>query len=139
RSIMSWCSRRRAKIIDPVLHRASQIWPRHPRFFLRSANALSMPRLTQWQGSANCARIESGCGDGVGTMLVCRSSTTDPMATFEVKRSFPKRLPGTVVSLGLVSMFMDVSSEMIHSILPLFLTTVLGVSTLSVGVIEGVA
>jgi MFS family permease len=61
------------------------------------------------------------------------------MATFEVKRSFPKRLPGTVVSLGLVSMFMDVSSEMIHSILPLFLTTVLGVSTLSVGVIEGVA
>jgi sugar phosphate permease len=36
-------------------------------------------------------------------------------------------------------MFMDVSSEMIHSILPLFLTTVLGVSTLSVGMIEGIA
>ncbi len=41
--------------------------------------------------------------------------------------------------LGLVSMLMDVSSELIHSILPLFLVTTLGASALTVGLIEGVA
>ena len=50
-----------------------------------------------------------------------------------------KCLPRSVVALGLVSMFMDVSSEMIHSLLPIFLVSVLGVSALSVGAIEGVA
>ncbi len=41
--------------------------------------------------------------------------------------------------LGLVSMLMDVSSELIHSILPLFLVTTLSASALTVGLIEGVA
>jgi len=41
--------------------------------------------------------------------------------------------------LGFVSMFMDISSEMIHSLLPVFMVSVLGVSALSVGVIEGIA
>ena len=36
-------------------------------------------------------------------------------------------------------MFMDVSSEMIHALLPLYLVTVLGASTLTVGIIEGIA
>ena len=36
-------------------------------------------------------------------------------------------------------MFMDVSSEMIHALLPLYLVTVLGTSTLTVGIIEGIA
>jgi MFS family permease len=36
-------------------------------------------------------------------------------------------------------MFMDISSEMIHALLPVYLVTVLGASTLAVGVIEGVA
>jgi MFS family permease len=44
-----------------------------------------------------------------------------------------------VIALGWVSLFMDVSSEMIHSLLPVFLVSVLGASALSVGVIEGVA
>jgi MFS family permease len=44
-----------------------------------------------------------------------------------------------VVALGLVSLFMDLSSEMIHSLLPVFLVTVLGASALSVGFIEGIA
>jgi MFS family permease len=48
-------------------------------------------------------------------------------------------LPSGVVALGLVSLFMDVSSEMIHSLLPVFLVTVLGASALSVGLIEGIA
>lgn len=50
-----------------------------------------------------------------------------------------KALPRGVVALGLVSLFMDLSSEMIHSLLPVFLVTVLGASALSVGFIEGVA
>jgi MFS family permease len=50
-----------------------------------------------------------------------------------------QKLPRSVIVLGLVSLAMDISSEMIHSLLPLFLVTVLGASALSVGVIEGIA
>ncbi|MDO8876989.1 MAG: MFS transporter [Pseudolabrys sp.] len=50
-----------------------------------------------------------------------------------------REIPGGVWALGLVSLFMDVSSEMIHALLPLYLVTVLGTSTLTVGIIEGVA
>jgi len=48
-------------------------------------------------------------------------------------------LPKSIWAMGLVSLFMDVSSEMVHSLLPVFLITVLGSSTLVVGAIEGVA
>lgn len=48
-------------------------------------------------------------------------------------------LPKGVWALGFVSLLMDTSSEMIHSLLPVFLTSVLGVSALSVGIIEGIA
>ena len=41
--------------------------------------------------------------------------------------------------LGFVSLLMDVSSEMIHSLLPVFIVTVLGASAFTVGLIEGVA
>lgn len=50
-----------------------------------------------------------------------------------------RRLPGSIWAIGLVSLFMDISSEMIHAILPLYLVTVLGTSTLTVGIIEGIA
>jgi MFS family permease len=51
----------------------------------------------------------------------------------------PPALPRTVWILGLVSLLMDVSSEMIHSLLPVYLTVGLGASALVVGIIEGVA
>ena len=54
------------------------------------------------------------------------------------KRSSPARLPGAIWALGFVSMFMDISSEMIHGLLPVFLTSVLGASTGMIGLIEGV-
>ena len=41
--------------------------------------------------------------------------------------------------LGFVSLLMDSSSEMIHALLPVYLVTVLGASTLMVGIIEGIA
>jgi MFS family permease len=47
-------------------------------------------------------------------------------------------MPGGVWALGFVSLLMDVSSEMIHGLLPVFLTSVLGASTEMVGLIEGV-
>lgn len=50
-----------------------------------------------------------------------------------------RALPKGVIALGLVSLFMDLSSEMIHSLLPVFLVTVLGATALSVGLIEGIA
>jgi len=48
-------------------------------------------------------------------------------------------MPRAVWALGLVSMFMDISSEMIHALLPLFLTTVIGTSVAMVGMIDGIA
>lgn len=48
-------------------------------------------------------------------------------------------LPRTVWVLGLVSLFMDMSSEFIHAILPVYLTTTLGLSVLTVGIVEGIA
>ena len=46
-------------------------------------------------------------------------------------------LPAGIWMLGFVSLLMDVSSEMIHSLLPLFMVTSLGTSVLLVGLIEG--
>jgi MFS family permease len=50
-----------------------------------------------------------------------------------------KNIPSGIWVLGFVSMLMDISSEMIHSLLPLFMVTTLGASALMVGVIEGLA
>ena len=49
------------------------------------------------------------------------------------------RIPAGVWVLGFVSMTMDISSEMIHSLLPLFMVSTLGASAMTVGLIEGVA
>lgn len=51
----------------------------------------------------------------------------------------PERIPPGVWALGFVSLLMDVSSEMIHSLLPLFMVTVLGTGALAVGIVEGLA
>lgn len=48
-------------------------------------------------------------------------------------------IPGSVWALGFVSLLMDVSSEMIHSLLPVFLVTTLGTSVFVVGLMEGAA
>ncbi|WP_371260272.1 MFS transporter [Labrys sp. WJW] len=48
-------------------------------------------------------------------------------------------IPAGIWALGFVSMLMDVSSEMIHALLPVYMVTVLGASTLAVGIIEGIA
>ncbi|HEX8964571.1 MAG TPA: MFS transporter, partial [Rhodocyclaceae bacterium] len=50
-----------------------------------------------------------------------------------------RRIPAGVWTLGFVSLLMDVSSEMIHSLLPLFMVGVLGASSVAVGFVEGLA
>ena len=51
----------------------------------------------------------------------------------------PIQLPATIWVLGFVSLFMDISSELVHSLLPVFLVSVIGASAITVGLIEGVA
>ena len=54
------------------------------------------------------------------------------------KRSI-RSLPRNVWAVSLTSFFMDISSEMVINLLPLFLSSVLGVKTNIIGLIEGVA
>lgn len=49
------------------------------------------------------------------------------------------RLPRAIWMLGFVSLLMDVSSELVHSLLPVFVVTTLGASTVSLGLLEGFA
>ncbi len=64
---------------------------------------------------------------------------TTKRATTTAFRSGFRAVPRGVWALGFVSLFMDTSSELIHSLLPVFLVSALGASMTSVGVIEGVA
>jgi MFS family permease len=50
-----------------------------------------------------------------------------------------RQLPRNVWAVGFTSLFMDISSEMVINILPLFLANVLGVQTSIIGLIEGIA
>jgi MFS family permease len=50
-----------------------------------------------------------------------------------------RTLPGGIWALGFGSLFMDASSEMIHSLLPILMVSVLGASMTTVGLIEGIA
>ncbi len=50
-----------------------------------------------------------------------------------------RTLPRGIWVLGLGSMFMDSSSELVHSLLPIFMATVLGASMVTIGIIEGIA
>jgi MFS family permease len=63
------------------------------------------------------------------------TETLDP----STKRTSVKHLPRNVWAVGLTSFFMDISSEMVLNILPLFLANVLGVQTSIIGLIEGLA
>jgi MFS family permease len=56
-----------------------------------------------------------------------------------MKPTTPTHLPPAILMLGFVSLLMDVSSELIHSLLPVFLVTVVGASAFTIGIIEGMA
>ena len=73
--------------------------------------------------------------------LVSTVTRGAPVLTMEeAERSGPApAMPRTVWALGLISLFMDLSSEIIHALLPLFLTVTLGVGVATVGLIDGIA
>ena len=52
-------------------------------------------------------------------------------------KPFASAIPRTVWALGFVSLLMDVSSEMIHALLPLFMAQTLGAGALWIGLVEG--
>lgn len=54
-------------------------------------------------------------------------------------KSTLRQIPAGVWMLGFVSMLMDTSSEMTHSLLPMFMVTTLSASAFTVGMIEGLA
>lgn len=64
--------------------------------------------------------------------------TNKPASPASAGRRY-RSLPATIWVLGFGSLFMDVSSELVHSLLPILMTTVLGASMLTVGLIEGIA
>ncbi|PLX91179.1 MAG: MFS transporter [Desulfuromonas sp.] len=67
------------------------------------------------------------------------SSQTNNPEPLSSTKGVERKLPSGIWVLGFVSLFMDVSSELVHSLLPIFMTTVLGASMVTVGIIEGVA
>ena len=54
-------------------------------------------------------------------------------------KGFYRKLPKGIWALGFVSMFMDSSSELVHSLLPIFMATTLGASLVTIGIVEGFA
>ncbi len=56
-----------------------------------------------------------------------------------IKLDTAREVPRSVWVLGFVSMLMDISSEMVHSLLPVFMVSTLGASALAIGLVEGVA
>ena len=65
-------------------------------------------------------------------------SQDGPTATTVIPAMY-RGIPASIWALGFVSMLMDVSSEMIHALLPVYMVSVLGTSAFAVGVIEGIA
>jgi MFS family permease len=57
----------------------------------------------------------------------------------EARATTSRELPRAIWALGLTSLFMDVSSELVHGLLPLFLVVNLGASAAALGLIEGIA
>jgi len=54
-------------------------------------------------------------------------------------RPHRRALPPGIWALGLTAMFMDMSSELVHSLLPVFMASVLGASMITIGFLEGIA
>jgi MFS family permease len=63
----------------------------------------------------------------------------EPFSDLKTSSGPSAKIPRTVWALGFVSMLMDVSSKIVHSLLPLFLVSTLGANALAVGLIEGLA
>jgi MFS family permease len=59
--------------------------------------------------------------------------------TNQIKKNFFRGLSSNIIILGFVSLFTDLSSQMVFPLIPLFLTSVIGVGAYAVGIVEGAA
>jgi len=64
---------------------------------------------------------------------------THHSGSLKAARKAFRALPAGIWAMGLASMFMDISSELIHGLLPVYIVSVLGASMVTIGLIEGVA
>src|SRR3989337_65711 len=88
---------------------------------------------------ANGFNLHSNLGHQVGSIFKPVNRPPSPLGpTPSAPRSL-RSLPASIWVLGLGSLFMDTSSELIHSLLPVFMTAVLGAGMITVGFVEGVA
>jgi len=69
-------------------------------------------------------------------MTSLQPSNPEPISS---NKGFYRKLPKGIWALGFVSMFMDSSSELVHSLLPIFMATTLGASMVTIGIVEGFA
>jgi len=70
---------------------------------------------------------------------VMSGRASNRLSSHKPLRAAWRALPAGIWALGFGSLFMDASSEMIHSLLPVFMVTTLGASMVTVGIIEGIA
>lgn len=98
---------------------------------------LPKPTITLMTHPDTCSGIGSDTHVDTGPATIC---STHLCGTHMASTPSPlSKIPSGVWMLGFVSLLMDISSEMIHSLLPLFMVGVLGASALTVGLIEGLA
>ena len=69
-------------------------------------------------------------------MTSLQPSNPEPISS---NKGFYRKLPKGIWALGFVSMFMDTSSELVHSLLPILMATTLGASMVTIGIVEGFA
>ncbi|MFG2628296.1 MFS transporter [Streptomyces sp. NPDC048473] len=71
-------------------------------------------------------------------MYLADSRSTEAAAPGTRPGRRPAAVPGTVLALGAVSLITDISSEMVTAVLPLYVVTILGLSPLGFGVLDGI-
>ena len=80
--------------------------------------------------------VAPDAGTASAATTTTTDTTTDTMTTGTTRKTVT-RVSSVVISLGMVSMFTDISSESVSAILPLYITGVLGLSTVAYGFIDG--
>ena len=73
------------------------------------------------------------------TVFIIQNLITPKETLTMTTKTTLSQIPISIWMLGFVSLLMDISSEMIHSLLPMYMVTTLGASAFAVGMIEGLA
>lgn len=95
--------------------------------------------MTKGLGGASLAAASAGPDPCLWSSLMSDEPVTSGRDGSQGARPAWLRLPAGIWALGFVSMLMDISSEMIHALLPVYLVVGLGATALTVGIIEGIA